>query len=144
MYYHNMNISTPYEDLAIMEDVTISELEATLDCERGRNFSLRTRGFDGYLIAYRRAGSVSGDHRHRGMIREKNPETIVLLSGEAEFEWRGGGGPGSMHLKAPCKIAIRPGVWHRLTAKTDVIFLEEGLLNPEEYEKETLKGRPIE
>jgi len=122
-----------------MDDVTITPLERLSEDERGGNFALETRPRPDFLVIYRKKGTISGDHYHLGRIPEKNPEVIIFLSGEADFSWRRLTEKNVVirRLVAPCKIEIQPNVWHELVAKTDVVFVEEGCLKPEEYERDT-------
>jgi len=124
-----------------MSSVMITPLKKASENDRGANFGLKTRMRDDYMVIFRKKGTVNGNHYHLGKNPVKNPEVIVFLSGEALFEWRepASGEPARAELKAPAKIEVWPNVWHRLTAKTDIVFMEEGYLKPEEYEEETVR-----
>lgn len=124
-----------------MEPVSITELPLLWSSERGANWGLKTRKRDDFMLIMRKAGTVNANHAHKGALSEKNPETILFIDGKALLEWRDkGGGIQKRELGKPCKIEIPPNVWHRLTAVTDIIFMEEGWLSPEEYERDTIKG----
>jgi dTDP-4-dehydrorhamnose 3,5-epimerase-like enzyme len=125
-----------------MASVRITPLEKVSENERGANFGLKTRLRDDYMVIFRKKGTVNGNHHHVGKNQAKNPEVIIFLDGQALFEWRepASGELAKTELKAPTKIEVWPNVWHRLTAKTDIVFIEEGLLKPEEYEEETVRS----
>lgn len=90
------------------------------------------------LLAYRKAGSVSGNHYHTGNEDSKNPEILYLIAGEVqlELEHLPTGLKEGFPASAPCKVQIYPNTLHRLLAKTDIIFLEMNSL--EEHQRDTL------
>lgn len=90
------------------------------------------------ILAYRKAGSMSGNHYHTGSEERKNPEVLYLISGEVqlELEHLPTGIKESFTASAPCKLQIFPNTIHRLQAVTDIIFLEMNSL--EEHQRDTL------
>lgn len=78
------------------------------------------------MFVFRKAGTISGNHYHKGIEPNKNPEILWILHGEINFAYR------QLHeenwqeliVKAPSKIEINAGVWHTITAITDISMLE--------------------
>ncbi|MBD3388753.1 MAG: hypothetical protein GF416_06760 [Candidatus Altiarchaeales archaeon] len=117
--------------------VKFTPLERIYDSERGSNYALDTGEYMSFLITKRLEGSVSGDHSHPGKTREKNPEVMHLLDGEIVFAWREDGEDCARKLDEPTRIEISAGTWHKITALTDIVILEEGRLSQEDYEEDT-------
>ncbi len=80
------------------------------------------------LIVFRKAGTVSGRHYHKGTSLSKNPEIFMLLSGTMTLNWRDVNGTAvqSAEITGPTRIEIPPYTWHELIAKTDCTALELG------------------
>ena len=79
-----------------------------------------------FIVAYRKAGSANGRQYHTGKNPYKNPEMLVLMSGEATLNWRtiDGSQSGAVPVTAPAKIVIPVNIWHELVAITDFTMLE--------------------
>ncbi len=67
-----------------------------------------------YHIAAKQ-GTVLADHVHG------EAETIWFISGEAELQV----GDDVEQIKAPCEFSIDSNVYHKLTALTDIDFVEQ-------------------
>lgn len=80
------------------------------------------------LIIFRKAGTVSGRHYHKGISLSKNPEIFILLSGKMTLNWRDVNSTDmqSAHVIGPTKIEIPPYTWHELLMETDCTALELG------------------
>lgn len=79
-----------------------------------------------HLIVFSKAGSIRGRHYHKGISITKNPEILILLSGELTCNWRVTTSQ-ELHtqkIKAPAKIEIPAYTWHEVIADTDCTFLE--------------------
>jgi hypothetical protein len=105
----------------------------------GRTFQLEARKTARYLVCYRYAGSVSGNHYHEGKLAGKHPEQLLLLQGQARIEWRGpqDADKQTQTLEAPMRIDIDPFVRHWVVALTDLLFLELNSL--EDHQRDTLR-----
>lgn len=110
--------------------------------ERGKTFELATFFESKNLLGTRKAGSVLGNHYHKGLVAPKNPETFLLLSGKIKFE----GEHIPSGIKHQCE-AVGPAVftipayhWHTAFAETDVTFLEMNSL--EEHKTDTFYEKP--
>ncbi len=105
--------------------------------EFGKTFEFTTRATKGYLLAYRKAGSVSGNHYHEGKSEGKNPEQLILVSGEAEIYGRdiNTGKELKEKVSAPTLISIGAYILHTVTAITDISFFELNSL--EEHKADT-------
>ncbi len=77
----------------------------------------------GYVAAFRvHAGGVRGGHYHREKV-----ETLTVLEGEMEVTMAEVTDPGSqvrVRLDPDCRLTIKPGCAHRVSAKTDVWVVE--------------------
>lgn len=79
-----------------------------------------------HLIVFRKSGSVSGRHYHKGLSATKDPEILILLNGTCTFNWK--------HIddtvmqtaqyKGPVRFEIPAFIWHELIPDTDCIFME--------------------
>ncbi len=94
--------------------------------ERGATHFFDTDRSGQFILAYRKKGSVSGRHYHKGTAKQKNPEQLILMQGEATINWFDvrGTGKGTLQVKAPVKIYIQPWAWHEVIADTDIIIFE--------------------
>lgn len=94
--------------------------------ERGATHYFDTDRTGQFIIAYRKKGSASGRHYHKGAAPTKNPEQLILMQGEATVNWFDvkGAAKGSVQVKAPAKIFIQPWAWHEVIADTDIIMFE--------------------
>lgn len=103
----------------------------------GKTFELTARSTRDYLLAYRKAGSVSGNHYHEGKSEGKNPEQLILVSGEAEIYAKdiNTGEEHTERVNAPTLISIGAFILHTVTAITDISFFELNSL--EEHKADT-------
>ncbi len=85
-----------------------------------------------YILGYRKAGSSSGRHYHKGISPAKNPEVLILVLGKARINYRPAGTSDplqTVEADAPARIEIPAMVWHELVAVSDVAFLEMNSLD---------------
>ncbi len=84
-----------------------------------------------FIVSYRKAGSLSGRHYHKGRAPYKNPEKIIIMSGEATVNWRNmkGNEQGSHKVKAPSLVIINSWIWHEVIADTDIVVFELNALS---------------
>lgn len=84
-----------------------------------------------HLVIFRKAGTISGNHYHKGLSLTKNPEILVLLSGQATLRYGNIQEPkiSSVDILVPSKIEIDPYIWHEILTHTDCTFLEMGSLS---------------
>ena len=94
--------------------------------ERGATHFFDTDRTGQFIIAYRKAGSASGRHYHKGTAKNKNPEKIIIMNGEATINWYDvrGEAKGSSKLMAPVQVNIEPWAWHEVIADTDITVFE--------------------
>jgi hypothetical protein len=105
--------------------------------EQGRTLSLPgTIQNRGMLSAFRYAGSVSGRHFHKGLVPEKDPEMLILLSGKAELFYQDliTHQSTTHQLSEPSLIHIYPYTWHELKAVTNIQFVEMNSLQSHEID----------
>ena len=79
-----------------------------------------------FLLVYRKAGSVSGQHFHKGVAAGKNPEDFLLVQGTATLHWKNlnTNEEQTVLLAAPIRVLIQANVWHELIAESDIVFVE--------------------
>ncbi len=94
--------------------------------ERGALHYFSTDRTGEFLLVYRNAGSVSGQHYHKGNSRGKNPEDMLLVQGKANLHWKDlkTNQEETVEIVAPSRVFIQANVWHELTAITDIVFVE--------------------
>jgi mannose-6-phosphate isomerase-like protein (cupin superfamily) len=88
----------------------IENLKPTTDKATGKSYALGAWG-----LHFRKADCTGGDHEH------ENEEIIFLISGELTAEDK----DESKKASAPAKIIFPAKTWHKVTYKTDVIFIEK-------------------
>lgn len=119
--------------------VTVTALDKIGYDERGYTYEYFHERYGRHLICFRKAGSVSGGHYHKGISMTKNPEILIVCSGLVTLNWRNIN-TDEMHsqmVEAPAKIEIQPYVWHEIIAVTDCAFIELNSLS--EHEADTFK-----
>lgn len=106
--------------------VNITTLDKTGEDERGYTVEYGHERQGQHLMLYRRAGSVSGRHYHKGLSATKDPEILLLLSGSLRLNWKllpNGDATGQL-VEGPARIEIPAFYWHELLAETDCCMLE--------------------
>ena len=106
--------------------VTISPIELKAADARGALHYFNTDRSGEFLIVYRNAGSISGQHYHKGISKGKNPEDMLLVQGSAKLHWKdlNNNKEETVELVAPVRVLIQANVWHELTAITNIVFVE--------------------
>jgi hypothetical protein len=106
--------------------VTITQIDLKAADARGALHYFSTDRTGEFLLVYRNAGSVSGQHYHKGSSAGKNPEDMLLVQGSATLHWKDliSNHEETVELIAPVRVFIQPNVWHSLTAITDIVFVE--------------------
>ncbi|HRH47516.1 MAG TPA: hypothetical protein PLP23_02120 [Panacibacter sp.] len=79
-----------------------------------------------FIVAHRKAGSLSGRHYHKGRSPYKNPETLIIMNGEATINWVNAKGTekGSVKVYSPSFVYIDAWIWHEVVADTDMVLYE--------------------
>ena len=98
--------------------------------ERGSTHIFETDRTGEFIFSFRKAGSLSGRHYHKGVSPNKNPEKIILVKGEGILNWYevNGNKKGSDKIIGPSLVHIYPGIWHELVADTDIVVFEMNAL----------------
>jgi dTDP-4-dehydrorhamnose 3,5-epimerase-like enzyme len=106
--------------------VTISSIDVKAIDERGALHYFRTGRTGEFLLVYRKAGTISGQHYHKGISAGKNPEDMLLVQGSAILHWKDlkTNKEETVTMTAPARVLINANVWHELTAVTDIVFVE--------------------
>lgn len=94
--------------------------------ERGALHYFSTDRTGEFLLVYRNAGTISGQHYHKGISLGKNPEDMLLVQGKASLHWKDlmTNEENTVELMAPIRVLIQANTWHELTAITDIVFIE--------------------
>jgi len=115
--------------------------------ERGTIYEFSTRPSSYFIVIYRKKGTVSGSHYHKGTIQSKNPEMFYLVSGEVELFVRDiKTGEEETHIiQEKTKIEVPPNIYHEWRAKTDIILLEFNTSREDfrGYESDTIRPQEI-
>ncbi len=119
--------------------ITITKLNKIGEDERGATHYFNTNRTGEFIVAYRKAGSVSGKHYHKGIASKKNPEKIIIMQGQAHLNWFevNGNRSGVEKIIAPAMVEIAPWAWHEVVADTDIIVFE--LNGLEDAKEDTFK-----
>jgi dTDP-4-dehydrorhamnose 3,5-epimerase-like enzyme len=113
--------------------VIIEQIKQIGADERGATFVFDNDRTSEFIVAHRKAGSVSGRQFHKGISATKDPEQLVLMSGKATLNWKElveeNGAikvaqEGSVEVIAPAKILIPKMFWHELIGVEDFVMLE--------------------
>ena len=106
--------------------VTINPIDIKAVDERGALHYFSTDRTGEFLLVYRKSGTVSGQHYHKGISKGKNPEDMLLVQGSANLHWKdlNTNKEETVELVAPLRVLIHANVWHELIAITDIVFVE--------------------
>jgi hypothetical protein len=106
--------------------VSVSKIDVKAIDERGALHYFSTNRTGEFLLVYRNAGTISGQHYHKGKSAGKNPEEMLLVQGSIQMEWKNllTEEKGTLTIEAPSRVIIEANVWHEVKAKTDIIFIE--------------------
>jgi dTDP-4-dehydrorhamnose 3,5-epimerase-like enzyme len=97
---------------------------------RGYTALYRHERMGEHIIVFRKAGTISGRHYHKGIAPTKNPELFLLLSGTLLLTWRKPEETSlqQAYVNGPAMIEIPPYIWHEMLMQTDCTALELGSL----------------
>lgn len=120
--------------------VKIEKVEPSAEHERGSEHGFSARESKHFTVLHRKKGSVSGNHYHKGETKSKNPEIFYLVSGEFELLVKNleTGEEETHTIKENTKVEIPAGVFHKVTALTDITFLELSV-DKEDFEGDTVR-----
>jgi hypothetical protein len=106
--------------------IEITKIDVKAVDERGALHYFSTDRSGEFLLVYRNKGSISGQHYHKGISANKNPEDMLLVQGSLLLQWKEieGTENGEVEVIAPARVLIPAGIWHQTTAQTDIIFIE--------------------
>jgi dTDP-4-dehydrorhamnose 3,5-epimerase-like enzyme len=106
--------------------VSVSTIDVKAIDERGALHYFSTNRTGEFLLVYRKAGTISGQHYHKGKSAGKNPEEMLLVQGAIHMEWKNllTEEKGNLTIEAPSRVIIEANVWHEVKALTDIIFIE--------------------
>lgn len=95
--------------------------------ERGYTAEFEQQRIGTQLIVYRKAGTVSGRHYHKGLSQTKNPEILILLSGSCTINWKhiDEAEIQTAQYEAPVHFEIPTFIWHEIIPTTDCTFIEQ-------------------
>jgi len=123
--------------------IKVEDIHFAGEDERGLTGEIDSMGRGGkFILAYRVAGSISGNHYHKGLSEMKNPEVVFLLEGEVLLKY-GDVLDGQLQKKeavrigAPARIGIPINTWHEMHFEEASCFFE--LNSFEEGDKDTFR-----
>lgn len=111
--------------------IRVETLPKIAEDERGPTHYFNTERSTQFVCGFRKAGSVSARHYHKGLSIGKNPEVLVLFQGEITINWydvRNKEINGTEKVSAPALVTVLPYAWHEVIAESDMIFLEQNTL----------------
>ena len=119
---HNL----PSTGLVDCINIYIDPIDVKAIDERGALHYFSTNRTGEFLLVYRKAGTISGQHYHKGKSPGKNPEEMLLVQGSIHMEWKNllTEAKGNLTIEAPSRVIIEANVWHEVKALTDIIFIE--------------------
>ena len=122
-----------------MEKVKITKFNFLSADERGSTLEFPLERMGNSLFAFRKEGTLSGNHYHKGIENNKNPEILWVLQGELKLRYK--------HVEddnweerliiGPSKVEIFPNIIHVLEGLTDFFMLELNSL--EQHVNDTFK-----
>jgi len=106
--------------------VEIKEISVKAIDERGALHYFSTDRSGEFLLVYRNAGTISGQHYHTGKSANKNPEDMLLVQGAIQLHWKNltTNQEQTLDVVAPSRVLIPAGIWHEVKAVTDIVFIE--------------------
>lgn len=106
--------------------IEVNEIDVKAVDERGALHYFSTDRTGEFLLVYRNAGTISGQHYHNGLHKGKNPEEMLLVQGEIILQWKDlqTQQTGMLNIKAPSRVIIPAKIWHEVKAVTDIVFIE--------------------
>jgi dTDP-4-dehydrorhamnose 3,5-epimerase-like enzyme len=107
--------------------VEVQPIDVKIVDERGALHYFSTNRTGEFLLLYRNAGTISGQHYHKGISAGKNPEDMLLVQGKANLHWKDlvtNEEKTTIELIAPIRVQIPANIWHELTAITDIVYIE--------------------
>ena len=106
--------------------VEVQPIDVKVVDGRGALHYFSTNRTGEFLLLYRNAGTISGQHYHKGISAGKNPEDMLLVQGKANLHWKDleTNEEKTIELIAPIRVQIPANIWHELNAITDVVYIE--------------------
>lgn len=94
--------------------------------ERGSTYTFNMDRTGEFIVGFRKAGSSSGKHYHKGRSPYKCPEKFMIMQGEATVYWRNvkGEESGREKITGPAIVYFEPWIWHDIIADTNIVFYE--------------------
>lgn len=122
--------------------ITVTPLDKISNDERGYTYEYFHERYDRHLLCFRKAGTISGRHYHKGLSLTKNPEILVLVHGNVNLNWKhiNSGALQTTWIEAPARIEIPPYIWHELVALSDCSFIELNALSEHQADTFTDTG----
>lgn len=122
-----------------MELVKITPLGLIGENEKGSTLEFKSSSpSKGRILVFRKKGSISGNHWHKGLSPAKDPEELLLISGQIRLSVKAAETTQALEervVSGPSLIHIPKNVYHRVEALSDVSFLESNSM--EEHASDT-------
>jgi hypothetical protein len=107
--------------------VEVTPVPKIAEDERGATHYFDTDRTGQFVLGYRKAGTHNAKHYHKGIVKNKDPEIIIILKGEVTIHWfdvRHVESKGTCKAVAPAMVTVQAWAWHEVIADTDIIVLE--------------------
>ena len=123
-----------------MKGLKIEKIKLEKVDKRGKVYEFFNLPTKKLVLVDRVKGSFSGQHYHKGKIKMKNPEVVILCKGKVELYLKNlkTGGEKRVIVSAPRIVKIYPFIYHEAKALSDIILLEFNSLK--EHKKDTVKS----
>lgn len=112
----------------------------SFESPRGNAYGFYFGNRNHLTVLHRKAGTVSGDHFHKGETQSKSPENFYLVAGKVRIFVRDIKTQieETHEIEENHKISIPPFIYHAFIALTDIILLEFNLAE-EDFRSDVVK-----
>lgn len=111
--------------------MVITPLEPFHRDDRGYNCEYFQDRTGNHVLVYSKPGAVRGGHYHKGISPTKNPEIIILLSGNCTIKWKAKDDTLLKEelVQGPARVEIPPFTWHQFIFNTESVMVEMNSLS---------------
>ncbi len=120
--------------------IKLEKIPPLREDERGNAYGFEIRPSGCPVVINRKAGTVSGNHYHKGITKSKSPEIFYLAKGKIKLTVRNiETDKEEIHeVEENTKIEIPPKIHHSVLALTDIVFIEFNI-EKEDFKSDTFR-----